>query len=285
MSTVAKVFVVLNLVFALIYAGVAATLLQKQEHWKYECKMKEMELAKVQNDLTQKINELREKNDTLAKSVDEWRGRLDQTKTSLTTQQNENKELRKDFEELKGKYDGLVEQYRHLAQDLEGVKRQKDELQQKLIEAESERNDAIHLRDQSVDDLQRLQKDIEDMKVDVSNHKRRIVELAKQKSELEWILTRVQEKVGAEILKDVFSAPKIDGAVIGVSNRVNLVVINVGEEDGVRVGYEFTIYRGTSYVAKMVVEKVYPSQAAGRVLIEMQKDKVQQGDRVSTQIY
>ncbi|GEM_PF-2792563 len=78
--------------------------------------------------------------------------------------------------------------------------------------------------------------------------------------------------------------PQINGAIVGVSDKVNLVVINVGEEDGVRVGFAFTIYRGNSYVGKMVVEKVYPRQAAGRVMLEMTKSNVRQGDRVKTRV-
>ncbi|MCU0722980.1 MAG: hypothetical protein MUC63_05100, partial [Planctomycetes bacterium] len=59
----------------------------------------------------------------------------------------------------------------------------------------------------------------------------------------------------------------------------------VGEEDGVKPGFEFTIYRGNTYVGKMVVEKTYPRQAAGRVVLEKTKDKVQPGDIVTTQVF
>jgi hypothetical protein len=77
---------------------------------------------------------------------------------------------------------------------------------------------------------------------------------------------------------------KIDGTIIGVSTKRNLVVINVGEDDGVRIGYTFTIYRDKSYVGKLVVEKIYPRQAACRILKDMTKGKVEAGDQVSTQV-
>jgi hypothetical protein len=79
--------------------------------------------------------------------------------------------------------------------------------------------------------------------------------------------------------------PKIVGRVAGVSNKVNLVVISVGEEDGVRVGFEFTVYRGNEYVGKLIAEKVYPRQSACRVLKDMTKKKIKEGDRVSTHVY
>jgi hypothetical protein len=78
--------------------------------------------------------------------------------------------------------------------------------------------------------------------------------------------------------------PKIDGRVVGVSTKLPLLVISVGEEDGVKVGFEFTIYRGNTYVGKMVVEKVYPHQAVGRWIQEKTKDKILPGDSVTTKI-
>ncbi len=285
MSTVSKVFVILNLVFALVYAGVAATLLQKQEHWKYKFHQEVAAHNTESQELNEKIVTLNQELTTEKRDVEDWRKRYDDVKTQLDDRQNDYERLDKRWHDMKGNYDSLVEKYDALAADLDKVQRQKDELQEKLNTAESEKGDAILLRDQAVDDRQRIQKEYEDLKVDLGNLKRRHVSLAKKKAELEWVIAQVEEKLGAEVLKNLFAPPKIDGAVIGVSSRVNLIVINVGEEDGVRAGFEFTIYRGNSYVGKMVVEKVYPRQAAGRVMLEMTKDKVQQGDRVSTHVY
>ncbi|MHC4780126.1 MAG: hypothetical protein ACYTFG_16265 [Planctomycetota bacterium] len=285
MSTVAKIFVVLNLVFALMYAGVAATLLQKQEHWKYKFTMEEMEHKDTKSTMNSTVTELRDKNAGLLKEIDNWKTKVDSLETINETLKNDNKNIEKKWDEMKNNYESLVEKYEALAQDLAQVKRQKDELQQQLNTALSERDDAVHRMDQSIDDRQRLQQQLEDLKVDISNLQQRHVDLAKKKAELEWLLTEAQERLGVDALQGIVAVPKIDGAVIGVSARVNLVVINVGEEDGVRTGFEFTIYRGTSYVGKLVVEKVYPRQAACRVIMDMTKDKVQQGDKVSTHVY
>jgi hypothetical protein len=82
----------------------------------------------------------------------------------------------------------------------------------------------------------------------------------------------------------IVEIPAIAGKVVGVSNRHNLVVINVGEDDGVQIGFQFTVYRRTEYVAKLVVEKVYPNQAAGRIVESSVRDKVLVGDKVATKI-
>jgi hypothetical protein len=118
---------------------------------------------------------------------------------------------------------------------------------------------------------------------DVSVH---TVCLAKRKGLPEWTIpASIQERVGAEVLKDLRTPPKIDGTVVGTSDKVNLVVVSAGEEDGVRVGFEFTVYRGSEYVGKLIVEKTFPRQAACRILAEMTRGKITKGDRVSTQVY
>jgi hypothetical protein len=99
-------------------------------------------------------------------------------------------------------------------------------------------------------------------------------------------LRRIREvaKISIEDLA-VTSVPAISGEVTSLNNRLNLVVINVGEKDGVHVGFQFTVYRGREYVAKLVVEKVYPKKSAGRVIEMTTKDKVLVGDKVATKIY
>jgi uncharacterized membrane protein len=285
MNTVAKVFVVLNLVFSLLYVGVAATLLGKQENWKQkffeEEKGRKDDNAKSEKEIKFKESQI----GALRSDVETLRAGTDNLKTQLEGQINENKNLEKKWNEMMTEVQALKANNDKLSNNLSEMSKQKDDLGKALEQKTAECGDALKLRDQSVDDHQRVKEQLKDMKVSLDDLKQRHVDLAKKKAELEWILARVQEEYHIT-LGEVFPAiPKIDGRVVGVSNRINLIVISVGEEDQVKVGFEFTIYRGNTYVGKMVVEKVYPRQAAGRVLLEKTKDKVQAGDSVTTQVF
>jgi hypothetical protein len=77
---------------------------------------------------------------------------------------------------------------------------------------------------------------------------------------------------------------KVSGSIVGVSNQVNLVVINVGDDDGVLVGMDLVIFRGNSPFGILAVEKIYPKQAAGRVKMITVREEVKKGDGVSTRI-
>jgi len=70
------------------------------------------------------------------------------------------------------------------------------------------------------------------------------------------------------------------GTVIGVSEKVNLVVINIGEEDGVRVGEDFAVFRGNALICELRVFKIYPNQAACKITADEWKGIVRIADEV-----
>jgi hypothetical protein len=74
--------------------------------------------------------------------------------------------------------------------------------------------------------------------------------------------------------------PPIAGAVVAVKEDVGLVLIDVGKKHGVKQGYEFTVYRGSRFIAKVVVEKVLHDMAGCRVLFR--KSDIREGDEAST---
>lgn len=284
MNTVAKVFVVLNLVFSLIYVGVAATLLGKQENWKEKFLIEERDHKETKRKAEEDTKNFSSQITALQGERDTLRSSMDNISTQLTSAQTENKNLEKKWSELFGEVQLLKANNDKLTNNLSEMSKQKDDLSKALEVKTAEAGDALKLRDQAVDDRTRIAEQFKDLKVSLDDLKQRHVDLAKKKADLEWLLARIQEKIGA-IPDEITAMPKIDGRVVGVSSKMNLVVISVGEEDGVRIGFEFTVFRGSSYVGKLVVEKLYPRQAACRIVLEKTKDQVQPGDSVTTHVY
>ena len=140
-------------------------------------------------------------------------------------------------------------------------------------------------KDPAFAEVEHLRKENRDLKAAHEDLKKRHAELAKKLAECEREFEKERERNGFPLPPpEEVRIPKIDGRVVGVSTKINLLVISVGEEEGVKVGFEFTIYRGNTYVGKMVVEKVYPHQAAGHWVQEKTKDKILPGDSVTTKI-
>ena len=53
--------------------------------------------------------------------------------------------------------------------------------------------------------------------------------------------------------------------VLAADNDANVVVISVGAEDGVKVGFTYTVSRGNSYVATLKITKVDAKLSSGSV--------------------
>lgn len=67
--------------------------------------------------------------------------------------------------------------------------------------------------------------------------------------------------------------------IIAVRPEVNLVMLSVGSDDGVKPGYRFTVYRGGGYAGKVEVEKVFTDMSSARILT---KWPIREGDDAST---
>ncbi len=285
MSKVAKIFVIIILVFAIIYVGVNASLLAKQEHFKF-LYLKEVEVHKKDNaDKDAEIKLQKDKVASMTGNYNTERERADNLETQLNTQISNNKNLETKWDQLNANYTSLEQRYQTLSTELKDSREEIKTLQAANTDAKNKLDAALKRRDQAQDDLARLQKESSDLKIVLDDLKKRHVELAMKNQELKFTLNGIQEKIKVPIEDINNKMPNISGQVVGVSNKHNLVVINKGEEDSVQVGFTFTIFRGNEYVAKMVIEKVFPNQAAGRVLDMSKKDKVLVGDKVATKIY
>lgn len=77
-------------------------------------------------------------------------------------------------------------------------------------------------------------------------------------------------------------AHPIEGLVSAVKPDMNLVVLTVGHEQKVEIGYELTISRGDKLIGKVKVLKVFPEMSGAEILSTQEGEEVQQGDKATT---
>ena len=80
----------------------------------------------------------------------------------------------------------------------------------------------------------------------------------------------------------LIGAPVLLGKVAAVDNDMNIVVLSIGRDDQVKPGYEFTIYRGTDYKAKVVINKVEKDYCSGYSRKELEAAPIEVGDEATT---
>lgn len=78
--------------------------------------------------------------------------------------------------------------------------------------------------------------------------------------------------------------PKLDGVITAVSPTQPLVQISLGKDDGLQAGHSLDVFRGNSYLGRIVIRDTKPNTAIGRVVKEIQKEPFRRGDRVATKL-
>lgn len=284
MSTVAKVFIVLNLVFAVIYVGISAALLAKQENWYH--KFKDLEATKTQdnekwtaerNKLNSDITAARTEMARLAAEVQ----RLGDDNKTMTDEKNA---VYKQWEQSQAAHQELKEALTKLQVELSDTRQDNTRLSTENDTMKTALDEAVRVREDTKDHNQRLDRDLKDLRQILDDLEKRHIELAKRNRENENIISNYLSKLKVSIPQELISAPAISGRVVGVSSQFNLVMLDVGENDQVRPGYEFTVYRGSTFVGRVKVDRVFPDMCACLALENFAKDDIKKGDEASTRV-
>jgi hypothetical protein len=77
--------------------------------------------------------------------------------------------------------------------------------------------------------------------------------------------------------------PKVEGRVLAVSDK-DLVEISLGSDDGLKEGHALEVYRGNTYLGRIVIRRTTPDRAVGQIVKELQRGQIKQGDNVSSKL-
>jgi predicted nuclease with TOPRIM domain len=284
-STIAKVFVVVVFALSVAFLVSSALLMTEQETWHNKfLELQKSDTSKIAaaekkaSDLDDQLKEVRvsfnKAKDDLARITDE-KSALEKEKANLQAEvaakekglndlqasflaiksgienwAQRNEKLQKDLTDAQAKLKDTEEALRQSKAECEKANLEKDQAMQKLTEAEARRKDA---EDQLVRAKEALDK---------------LVKIGAIKPE--EVLGNVQKP--------------IDGRVLEVDPANNIVVINVGKEQGVGLGYSFTVYRDSEYVGEIKVEQLQNDLAGAVPVAGTIRSEIRKGDNVTTRI-
>jgi uncharacterized protein YlxW (UPF0749 family) len=77
--------------------------------------------------------------------------------------------------------------------------------------------------------------------------------------------------------------PKVEGIVLAVGDR-DLIEISLGADDGLKEGHSMEVYRGNTYLGRIVIRRTAPDRAVGQVVRELQRGQIRKGDHVTTKL-
>ncbi|RME74678.1 MAG: hypothetical protein D6785_15630 [Planctomycetota bacterium] len=285
MSTLAKAFVVIVFMFGIIQTSIYSTIFYHRKNWRknYEdLKNDYIRLARHKNNMIA-LREQRIK--VLQKAISDYRQEVIAYKSSLSSEAHVNTVLKtslaqkvQEYEILSQDYSQIAGQIKTLNDTIQTLRGRIKDLEDKL--ANSQNNEK--LAQQQVNRLIQIKTDLES---DLDELKKSYLEVRKAQEALQLKIDALREAgypVDEVLVADL--APPIKCEVVAVIKNIepNLVLLSAGENQKVKKGYKFTIYRGNEFIARVVVEKVLPKFAGARV--EFKKGDIQVGDGAATHL-
>jgi len=257
MSSMAKIFVVVNLAFGIVAFGSAATLLGAHDDYKreYEKKVDELKAHQVQSQAKIDDLELQRVQQTNQASVqlgraDQLQQQVEDLTTRLAAAESSNQTLRSSVESF-AKDLGTQNQLNAANQEfLKRLSDEKNTATEQMLNAREE-------KDKEVANRVGLEQQVSELTDQVQTLSAEKGDVERQLRESNFWLDKYRAKY-----------PDIKGSkgAIGVVNAVKgpLVSISVGSADKVRVGDSYDLSRGSSYVGRIKIVQVDKNLSVGQ---------------------
>lgn len=285
MSTIGKIFLVLNLVLAGAFVGYASLSVGRAAELK---KQNAEAIARLQAEKDKLDKDLAE---ALASANTERT-----TKDEVTSQRNnlqaEKTRLEQDLDRAReenarngGTLKTLTESVAEFSGKLEKIAQEKDQAlaakESAALKAQEadQRAQAAELAQREAEESKtRADRDIADLSKALASSKKDVSALQVKYDSLKRF-TGVAES-------DITSQNPIDAVVAHAdySSGVGLIQLNRGKDDGVAQGYVFDVWQGSTYKGQVKIDMVYKNSCAGTVQHAKAGVQITAGDSASTHL-
>jgi predicted RNase H-like nuclease (RuvC/YqgF family) len=277
MSTVAKILVVLNLGLAFFFLASASNFLAQQEDYS--------------NQLTVEKKHHEDDNSTKDAKIAELTQAVKNATHDTQSAQRERDDAQKENGRMSEELTHLRDAFDSTLANATLAQRTVDQLTNSLSAAKAA-NKALQDDNNNLRTNLRQAQEDRDKKVESVNALQQQLANETEKSKgLEEQLSKAQETIRHQgfviaYYKDKFpgltpsAQPAQTGRILAVNNKDNVYVISLGEEDGVKAGFEYIVARGSEYVATIQITDVQAKKAAGRALKALSKGDIHLNDMV-----
>lgn len=275
MNTTTKVFIVLTLIMAIIFAGVQMTTYAYRENWKRRWNEDTKEQAQDIKLLSQQVanaSASKAKADNLVAKLEsdlsEAQKGIKSGELTISERDKEIQNQQLSISKLQSEVQAEKERSSALSSTLDKTRDRNNELTHissvaravahqlnlKLAEVE----DDFHNTTTSLD---KARADITDLTKDLNDNKARLA-----------LVRERHPVVYREIYDEPASHQFVQGVVAAVnanpSGQQDLVMLTIGKESNVEEGMEFIVFRANQYIVKVRAEKVLNDMVACRVIPE-----------------
>jgi hypothetical protein len=284
MGMFAKIFIVVNLVLAVVFLGAASTLLGTAEDYKGKLDEVTKQTTAEKKKLNDEIAALQADNSKYKGEKTQWINDNEELQTRI--QRND-----KIFTNLTQKFNRAIETnsaYQKSLEKLNGLieteKKQNGVLAKQCETALSDMRKAKEDADNLRSDNERLTASVKNLQGNLAQAEKEMTRVVADNAQKSSLLKQIEARLGANVISGLRNQAAVDAMVARVDEELNIVLITIGTDDELAVGDIMTVYRGNEYVGKLIIDKKGDDWASGHMDMGLTKTFPQQGDSASTKL-
>jgi chromosome segregation ATPase len=285
MTFVGKILVIVITAFALFFAALSVVVFTATTNWQEALKAQKDNNQKLSQDVADAKAELTKREEALkaelARRDNELKALAEQQKATqdeLASIQTENTKLRTDNEVAQQTSKSAIEEAQALAAETATIRERFQAAQKQandLKARQTELTQQLYDLERKFDTATQQNKDLREGMTTYRNF------LNSRGLPSDPAQLRLAESGNA-------APPDVEGQVLAVNTKNDLIEISIGSDDGVIVGQEYYVFRTASatpeFIGKIKITSAEADQAVGRVIQRYLGRKVAEGDHVAGQI-
>jgi uncharacterized protein (DUF3084 family) len=283
MSSIGRIFVVVNLALSAAFVGWAGAILAKSDQFKKKYdeevshhKETERSLTAKNAAITSERDETKQSLSTLRDEKNRLDADADRLEKQLATAKQENTQLRSSVDAINGKLGDFQQNLKADQDRIAELDREKEKLRTEKEAAVTAQMSATTEKENAVEEARRLKDSVASLQKDVTS-------LTEERDKVKLQRDQIVALTGVSLDK-VLAQPFIQAHVVEVLSDAGLVALNVGSDDGVTRGFSFDVFRGSSYKGKVVVESVDKKICSARIALRNGNQSIEKGDRAATRL-
>ncbi|MBU0759371.1 MAG: hypothetical protein KKC66_01115 [Candidatus Omnitrophica bacterium] len=205
----------------------------------------------------------------------------DKLAATLKDKRRIEKEIEEGKKAVKAAEEKVFELQASVKKITEQIEKEKAKNKEAVLDIASKKQEAERLKEELEKEKKEkltISKKLEDLQFDYEKARKETTRYKNEKLMLEQKITELEEK-SVDLDKIVVSPQaslkqeprepvkeSLRGRVLVVNKEYNFVVIDLGQNDGIKKGLVFEIREGTEFLAKAEIDKVYETMSSATVL-------------------
>ncbi|QDU53982.1 hypothetical protein [Aeoliella mucimassa] len=282
MNLIGKIFVLVIVLMSLLFMTLAMAVYSTHKNWKTAYNQLDAKYKQLDS-------EYKQANSAAQLTEAQLRGQLDASQSDVGRLQSERQSLIARNEDIQTEINNLKQESRDATAAVASTQANAERLSGENSVLRDNVIAANEAADESFKKTQEATGKLHDAKLELANNIESVSELTAEVARMRVLMTR--EGLNPDMPLDN-TVPRVGGFVSSIRRRAGdeMIEITIGSDDGIRPEHTVEIFRMTNdpnqskYLGRAQVLSTDGDRAYARILPNLKKGRIEEGDRVATRL-